>query len=80
MTIEQLRKAVRIEPFMPFIICLTDGRKFRIPHPECIAIPPKASRTFVVSGQGEDYRIIDLLLVTSIDYTNGKTSRRKKKK
>lgn len=79
MTIEQLRIAVRHEPFKPFVICLADGRQFRVPHPECIMIPPKASRTFVVASRGEDYRIIDLLLVTSIDYTNGKTRKPKKK-
>ena len=79
MTIEQLRKALRVEPFKAFTICLTDGRQFRVPHPECIAIPPSASRTFVVAGRGEDYRIIELLLVTSIDYTDGKARRRKKR-
>ena len=75
MTIQQLRKALRAEPFKPFTICLTDGRQFRVPHPECLAIPSNASRTFVVAGAGEDYRIVDLLLVTSIDYTARKARR-----
>ncbi len=75
MTIAQLRKAVRAAPFKPFTICLTDGRQFRVSHPECVAITPNARRTFVVAGRGEDYRIVDLLLVTSIDYTDGKARR-----
>ena len=75
MTIDQLRKAVRAEPFKRFTICLTDGRQFQVAHPECVAIPPNASRTFVVAGPGEDYRIIDLLPVTSIDYTIRKSRR-----
>lgn len=30
MTIEQLRKAYRAEPFKPFTISLTDGRRFYV--------------------------------------------------
>lgn len=40
-------------------------------------IPPEASRTFVVAESGEDYSIIDLLLVTSIDFGNGSNARAK---
>jgi hypothetical protein len=79
MTIDQLRKAARAEPFRLFTISLTDGRRFRVRHPEFILIPPEASRTFVMAESGEDYSIIDLLLVTSIDFGdgNGKRPRRR---
>lgn len=76
MTIERLRTAARAQPFKPFVVCLADGRKFRVSHPECILIPPEASRTFVVAETGEDYRIIDLLMVTSLDLVK-KTARRR---
>ena len=76
MTIDQLRKAVKAEPFKPFTVSLTDGRRFFVPHPEFIWIPPEASRTFGVSGSGEDYYILDLLLVTSLDFGNGAGHRR----
>ena len=81
MTIDQLRKAARAEPFRPFTISLTDGRRFLVRHPELILIPREASRTFVVAESGEDYSIIDLLLVTSIDFGDGrpKQSRRRGK-
>lgn len=78
MTIEQLRKAVKTQPFRPFIICLADGRQFRVRSPEYIWLTPEAQRTFQVAESGEDYRIIDLLMVTSIDFVNGKATRRKK--
>ena len=78
MTIAQIRNVVRALPFKPFTICLTDGREFYIPHPECIAIPPEASRTFIVAQGDEDYAIIDLLLVTSIDFRSTKTRRRRR--
>ena len=68
MTMEQLRKAYREHPFRPFSLSLADGREVRVGHPEFMAIPPGAARTFMVTGPGEDHRIIDLLLVVSIDY------------
>lgn len=71
MTIDQLRKAVRNQPFHPFSICLADGRQLPVSHPEFIAIPPDASRTFVIAGPNEDYKTIDLLLVASLDFRNG---------
>ena len=71
MTIDQLRKAVRQQPFRPFNNCLGDGHEISVPHPECVMIGVEAARTFGVAGKNEDYRIIDLLLVPSLDFTNG---------
>lgn len=73
MTIERLRTAYRATPFRPFTISLADGRKFKVNSPEFILVPPAAQRTFVVVEDEESYSIIDLLMVTSIDY-GGPTS------
>lgn len=72
MTINQLRNAVKAEPFRPFTVSLTDGRSVRVRQPECIFIPLEASRTFIVAESGEDYSIIDLPFVTSLDFGDGK--------
>ncbi len=74
MTIDQLRMVVKAEPFKPFTVSLADGRRFLVPHPKFVWVPPKASRTFNIAGEGEDQSIIDLLLVTSIDFGNGAPS------
>jgi hypothetical protein len=74
MTIDRLRHVARAIPFKPFTLSLTDGRRFRVRSPEFIMITPEASRTVVVAESGEDYSIVDLLLVTSIDF--GKAQRR----
>ena len=74
MTIDRLRQVARATPFKPFTLSLTDGRRFRVRSPEFIMITPEASRTVVVAESGEDYSIVDLLLVTSIDF--GKAQRR----
>lgn len=72
MTIDQLRKAIRNQPFHPFSIYLADGRELPVSHPDFMLIPPDASRTFVIAGPNEDYKIVDLLLVSSLDFGNGK--------
>ena len=78
MTITQLREAIRKQPFEPFTIGLTDGRSFRVRHPEYVAIFPEGNRTFIVAGPGEHYRVLDAFLVTSLDFANGKTRRRRR--
>ena len=80
MTIDQIRKAAQAQPFVPFTVSLGDGRRFFVGHPENIMVSSEANRTFIVAESGEDYSIIDLLLVTSIDYrkrrAQGKTNGR----
>jgi hypothetical protein len=86
MTIEQLRKALHARPFRRFDICLADGQRFPVPHPECLLVPPQASRTFVVYSEPESYQVLDLLLVTALDFpggrarSNGKARRNGRKK
>ncbi len=78
MTMEQLRQAVSGPAFRPFSVSLADGRRFFVPHPEFVWIPPEASRTFHVAGKGDFYSVVDLLLVTSIDFGNGMGGRGKR--
>jgi len=73
MTMEQLREAHRAKPFKPFRICLADGRSLPVQHPEFLTIIPGASRTFVLGTPDEIYRIVDLLMVVSLDFENGRT-------
>ncbi len=80
MTIEQLRKAYRTQPFKPFTISLTDGRRFHVGHQEYLSIAPQAQRTFAVAAEGEEYSVVDLLLVTSLDYKNSRPNGRPKRK
>jgi hypothetical protein len=78
MTIEQLKKALVPGTFKPFSIRLTDGQSFHISHPEWIYIAPKAERTLVVADKDGTYSVIDLLLVTTLEFgKNGKNGRGK---
>lgn len=82
MTIDHIRKAAKAQPFVPFTVSLGDGRRLLVGHPENIMISSEATRTIIIAESGEDYGIIDLLLVTSIDYkkrgakskTNGRSN------
>ena len=80
MTVEQLRIAQEAKPFQRFDICLADGQRIPVPSNEFLWMPKKASRTFVVFRTPEAYQIVDLLLVTSLDFLNGRARRRRTQK
>ena len=71
MTSEQLRKMVRSQPFEPFRIFIADGRELQVTHPEMVAITGGGRTAIVTLPQGEDYEVIDLLLVTGLRRANG---------
>ena len=59
-------------PFRPFSLELADDQRIRVPRPEFMAFLRSGRTVFVATG-GESYKIIDLLLVASIDVSNGRT-------
>jgi hypothetical protein len=73
MTVEQLRRTHRAQPFEPFTLCLADGRQLPVNHPEFLALSP-TGRTISVAQSDGAFNIVDLLLVTSIHVGNGQKS------
>jgi hypothetical protein len=67
MTIEQMRNAHQTRPFRPFRIHLADGRSFLVRHPDYLSHSP-TGRTIIVYGDGETFSILDLLLVTELEF------------
>lgn len=67
MTIEQLRTAYRAQPFRPFVLHLADGRHIPVQHLEFIMTVPSGRTIFVVQPD-DSSNIIDLLLVTDIEF------------
>jgi hypothetical protein len=67
MTVEQLRNAHRALPFKPFTIRMADGRKFSVVHQDYISRSP-TGRTVIVYGAGENFSILDLLLMTELEF------------
>ena len=76
MTADKLRRALRERPFRPFTLHLADGRNLRVHHPEFVAQDP-TGRTAILYMPDGDYRIVDLLLVTEIDFTRKPRKRRR---
>lgn len=66
MTIDQIRRVAKAEPFGPFFVCLTDGRRFQVKHPECIWIPPESTGAISIAEAGELCTRIDAGDVTKI--------------
>ena len=80
MTIEQLRTLYNSSPFQPFVIHLADGRAVPVHHREFMMTVP-SGRTILVAQPDDTVNIIDLLLVTDIEFKpngNGAGKRRKK--
>jgi hypothetical protein len=79
MTIEQLALAHQATPFKPFTIHIADGRQLPVSSPEFI-MAPRNSRTFVVDQPDGCFHLIDLLLVTGLEFgpTNDAPRRRRR--
>jgi hypothetical protein len=70
MTIEQLRQAHQAQPFAPFSLHLADGKQLEVPHREFLS-RSETGRTVIVHGQGERWNVVDLLLVTRLEFGAG---------
>ena len=77
MTIEQLRNAYQAKPFHAFVLHLADGREIPVKHPDFIIASP-SGRTIIVYQPDDSFNIIDLLLVTDLEFKprNGTTRKR----
>jgi hypothetical protein len=80
MTIEQLRTIHQATPFRPFTMHLADGRQLRVPHRVFLS-HSASGRTVIVHHEGDTFSVIDLLLVTELELTNGRSpgSRRRRR-
>ncbi len=76
MTADKLRQALRERPFRPFSLHLADGRAFRVVHPEFVAQDP-TGRIAVVFLRNGDLHVVDLFLVTELDFTKRARKRRR---
>ena len=81
MTIDEVRRLFRAEPFQPFTLHLADGRTFPVASREFMALSP-VGRTVAVYQPDGMIDVIDLLLVTSLKVaapSNGSPKRRGKR-
>lgn len=62
-----VRKSVDREPFCPFVVHLAGGRSIPVLSPEFIELP-EAGRLILVHHPDGSLHVIDLLLVTDLEF------------
>lgn len=70
MNAEQFRAMLRQQPFRPFTIRMADGRSFQVAHRDFVAMSP-AGRTVFVYESEEAFSVLDLLLMSELQVSNG---------
>lgn len=80
---EELRRALKAEPFRSFTIRTVSGEEYRVDHPEIVALAQEAAdRTIAVYSTADHaLAIVDLPLTESIRFgrkRNGQARRRRK--
>ena len=58
---------MQTRPFRPFVMHLADGREIMVKHPQLV-VSTSTGRTTVVVQPDDTLNIIDLLLVTDLEY------------
>jgi hypothetical protein len=66
MTRKQLETV--IEEGVPFSIQLADGRSYKVPHRDCVSLPPKNATVAVVYEDDGTVHVLPLLTMTGLTY------------
>ena len=65
MTVQEVQRQMKAEPFEPFRILVADGRHYDVRHPENLAFSGKG-RLIAIGMDDDSFATLDLLLVTAI--------------
>lgn len=67
MTLDEIRKFQKQEPFEPFDIVMVDGRIFHVPHPEFIWVPPgRGTWVYVADPESGAADHVNTVVISSI--------------
>ena len=64
MDLNTIRHALREQPFRPFDLCLADGRRVSVKHPEFVAMN---QRIVIVTDEESATKILEPLLILSLE-------------
>ena len=48
---DEVRKLMHADPFTPFLVKTSDGKQYRVKHPDYVAISPKGGRIVVFADE-----------------------------
>lgn len=78
MDLNSIRKALRVQPFQPFELCLADGCRVSVKHPEFVAMN---QRIVIVTDEESATKILEPLQIVSLepikDSGNGASPKRR---
>jgi hypothetical protein len=81
MDLNSIRTALKQQPFQPFTLCLADGRRVPVKHPEFVAMN---KRIVIVTDEESDTKILEPLLIVSLEIAaangNGNGQHKRKRK
>jgi hypothetical protein len=66
MDINSIRNALHERPFRPFELCLADGRRVSVAHPEFVAMN---KRIVIVTDEDSATKILEPLLIVSLEHS-----------
>lgn len=61
-----VRNLLHAEPFKPFVIKTSDGKQYRVKHPDYVAISPKGGRLTVYADE-EDFSMLSALHIVAAE-------------
>jgi len=80
MNAEEVRKWQQRKPFQSFEILLVDGRRFTVPHPEFVWIPPgRGTWVYVADPKSGSADHVNTAVISSIRNSTSGNGRRKRK-
>ena len=69
-----IREFSRATPFVPFMVQMTDGRKFKVHHPDFVSVSPHGTKVIVYDAK-ENETHLSGLLVASVTPAKGRRAR-----
>jgi hypothetical protein len=73
MTTDRFRATLHQQPFRPFTIRMADGRAIQVAHPDFVA-QSQTGRTVIVFQADESDSVLDLLLMSELQVSNGRSA------
>lgn len=76
---EEVLEALRVRPFRPFRICVSDGAAYEVRHPEVVMVTRASALVGLPEPENappaiERYSLVDLLHVTRLEPIDTPTS------
>jgi hypothetical protein len=70
MELSQLRDTIKAQPFKPFTLTLVDGRRYLVPHPEFLWVPPgkRYTMAFYNNEEAQALTMVDAVMISTIEF------------